>query len=374
MSQPAHLRVILSEHDVEKLALPSGIPGTVEELHSVVQDTFRISGDFCFHYKDADFGNEFFSLLSTTDIKDKDTIKVIYIQEPPTLTLTLTDVDRSFTSLADDPLQFSDDACSSALSHDTLPVSSELETEIPVQRSNGWPIEFPIPRFSTSTEILLQSGNQNFSCSGTVFGTKDLITLLPDILGSLAEAIFEYTAYPSSAQLNQVAETLTKKHPCLKEPGSFHGCYGWIQRLKYKMNNFRSNLRGTGCPEIVVNSLKRKPAHEQAPAKNFKKPKKAKVNYLPPHPQGETSGSLEKERVDLLCEVMKRDNCQVIAGKMGKTFSLRRQEIVYEAPAIRNFMERWPALFDATQVTKIFSYISYIIHSYHSPYVLYLIF
>lgn len=140
------------------------------------------------------------------------------------------------------------------------------------------------------------------------------------------------------------------------------------------MNNFRSNLRGTGCPEIVVNSLKRKPAHEQAPAKNVKKPKKAEVNYLPPHPQGETSGSLEKERVDLLCEVMKRDNCQVIAGKMGKTFSLRRQEIVYEAPAIRNFMERWPALFDATQVTKIFSYISYIIHSYHSPYVLYLIF
>ncbi|XP_041851007.1 uncharacterized protein LOC121646185 [Melanotaenia boesemani] len=226
------------------------------------------------------------------------------------------------------------------------------------QRSKGWPTEFAIPRFSSSTEILLQSGNEKFTCSGTLFGTKDLISLLPDILGRLAEVIYEYTAYPSSAQLSQVAEALTKKHPCLKEPGSFNGCYGWIQRLKYKMNNFRSKRRGLGFPEIEVNSLKRKPAHEQAPAKNVKKPKKAEVNYLPPHPQGETSESLEKERVDLLCEVTKRDNCQVVAEKMAKTFSLRRQEIIYEAPAIRDFMERWPALFDPTQINEEFKRIT----------------
>ena len=178
------------------------------------------------------------------------------------------------------------------------------------------------------------------------------MSLLPDILRNLAEAIFEYTAYPSSAQLSQVAEALVKKHPCLKEPGSFNGCYGWIQRLKYKMNNFRSKLRGTGCPEIVVNSLKRKVSHEQTPAKNVKKAKKAEVNYLPPHPQGETCESLEKEREELLSEVMKRDNGQVVARKMAKTFSFRRQEIIHEAPAIRDFMQRWPALFDATQVNK----------------------
>lgn len=86
MSQPAHRRVILSNHDVQKLTLASGIPGTVGELHSVVQETFGISGDFCLHYTDADFGNDFFTLLSTTDITDKDTIKVVYIQEPPTVT------------------------------------------------------------------------------------------------------------------------------------------------------------------------------------------------------------------------------------------------------------------------------------------------
>lgn len=82
----------------------------------------------------------------------------------------------------------------------------------------------------------------------------------------------------------------------------------------------------------------------------MKKPKKAEVNYLPPHPKGETSGSLEKDSVDLLHEVTKRDNCQVVTEKIAKTFSLRRQEIIYEAPAIRDLMEHWPALFGATQV------------------------
>ena len=112
-------------------------------------------------------------------------------------------------------------------------VSPRLMTEILAQRSKGWPAEFLIPRFSANTEFLLQSGNAKFSCSRILFGINDLISLLPDILGHLAEAIFEYTAYPSSANLSQVAEALVKKHPCLKEPGSFNGCYGGIQRLKY---------------------------------------------------------------------------------------------------------------------------------------------
>lgn len=343
MAQPAHLRVILSEHDVHKMTLPSGIPQTVEELHSLVQDTFGIPGHFCLHFKDVDFGNEFFSLTSTTDINDKGTIKVVYI-EPPTVALTLTDVESSFATISESVP--SDNVSSSASSHDTIPVSPRLRSESPNQRSKLWPAEFHVPCFSSTTEILFQSGNEKLTLSGILFGTKELISLLPDILGNLAETIFEYTAYPSSAHLSQVAEALVKKHSCLKEPGSFNGCYGWIQRLKYKMNNFRSKLRGTGCPEVVVNSLKKKASHKQTPAKNIKKPKKAEVNYLPPFPQGKTSESLEKERVELLCEIMKRENAQVVAEKMAKTFSLRRKEIIDEEPAIWDFMQRWPALFD----------------------------
>lgn len=145
---------------------------------------------------------------------------------------------------------------SSASSSDTLPVSS-LE-DSPGHRSRRWSSEFIIPRFSSSTEIQLQSANENLNKDGTLFIGKDFIQLLPDILGKLAEAIYEYTAYPSGLQISQVAEALIQKYPCLKEPGSYNGCYGWTQRLKFKMNNFRSKLRGLGCPELDVNSLKKK--------------------------------------------------------------------------------------------------------------------
>ena len=76
------------------------------------------------------------------------------------------------------------------------------------------------------------------------------------------------------------------------------------------------------------------------------------MNYLPPHPQRETDESLKIERVELLNEVKKR-NSSVKSAKMVKTLktsSLRRQEIINEAPSISGLKDRWPALFDAAQV------------------------
>nr|XP_023646334.1 uncharacterized protein LOC111832844 isoform X2 [Paramormyrops kingsleyae] len=64
--------------------------------------------------------------------------------------------------------------------------------------------------------------------------------------------------------------------------------------------------------------------------------------------------SLEYERVELLSEVRKRDNCQIISEKMAKTFSIRRQEVVNQAPKINDLKERWPALFDAVQINQEF--------------------
>ncbi|XP_073469533.1 uncharacterized protein [Aquarana catesbeiana] len=62
--------------------------------------------------------------------------------------------------------------------------------------------------------------------------------------------------------------------------------------------------------------------------------------------------------MDLLHEVTKKDNCQLVAEKMAKTLSLRRQEVICEAPAIKDFKERWPALFDATQINEEFKRIT----------------
>ena len=117
-----------------------------------------------------------------------------------------------------------------------------------------------------------------------------------DVLEKLDEEIFHYTAYPSGLQISAVAEALVKRYPCLREPRtSFSGLYGWQQRLKYKMANYRSKIRrrDVPCLELDINSLRRRPNGEQQPAKNCKRPRRAEVNYLSPHPSGETGDSLE---------------------------------------------------------------------------------
>lgn len=361
MSHQAKLRIILQDHDIRKLDLPHGIPGTVGDLESIVRKSFGLDGSFSLHYKDPDFGEEYFSLTTTSDIMDKDTIKVVHIVEPPTFTQNLTPVGSSIESASETSIQSSaaslhtsvtsihppSSSCSSG-SQDTIILSSpEGET----QRSQRWPAEFAVPRFAYDTELVLASANDAFKKDGVLL---NLTTILPDILEKLAECIFLYVAYPTSAQLSHVAEALVLMHPCLKEPGSYNGCYGWLQRLKYKMGNYRSNLRGLGCPELDVNSLKKKRAHEKQPAKNIKKPRKAEVNYLPPHLHGETEETLEQERVKLLDEVKKRNNQQIINEKMPKTFSIRRQEVINQVPLVSDFKDRWPALFDAAQINQEF--------------------
>lgn len=82
----------------------------------------------------------------------------------------------------------------------------------------------------------------------------------------------------------------------------------------------------------------------------MKNAKKSEVNYLPPHPQGETDATLERERVELLYEYKKRDNNKLINEKMTKTFSLRRNDVILKKPLVIDFKARWPALFELSQV------------------------
>ena len=235
----AKLRVILQESDIRRLDLPLGIPATVGELEAVVRETFGITGNFVLHYKDVDFGEEYFSLNSTGELKDRDTIKV-HIVEPPTVTLTFTDLDSSFGSASQisNPSSSahtevgSSSSCSIA-SQDTVILSSPEHGH----RSQHWPTEFEIPRFAYDTELVLAYGNDKYVTDGTPFRVN---AILNDVLEKLAESIYHYVAYPSIDQFSDVALALIQKHPCLKEPGSYNECYGWIQRLKYKMGNYRT--------------------------------------------------------------------------------------------------------------------------------------
>lgn len=72
------------------------------------------------------------------------------------------------------------------------------------------------------------------------------------------------------------------------------------------MANFQTKLRGLRCAEVTINSLKNKVQDKCLPVLNVKKPRRAEVNYCPQHPKGETTESLEKERIALLSEIKKR--------------------------------------------------------------------
>ncbi|KAJ8279101.1 hypothetical protein COCON_G00061670 [Conger conger] len=362
MSAPTQLRVVIEETQVHKLILPGGVPSTVDELLAAAQDHFQLQGSFTVMYMDKEFDNQFFTLTSTDLVKDKDTIKLVRTEESVILTLTpsnesfasspVTPSNESFASSPVTPINvsvasspvpqdqsFQDDS-SAVSSADTI-----ISPQSPECRSEPWPTNFVIPTFSYDVEMLLQVGNKAYESNGSLLNNPNLSL---SILDKLADTIFCYTAYPTGLQKLAVVEALLKKHPCLREPKtSFSGIYGWQQRLTWKVANYRSKMkrREVPCPELDVNSLKRKSPGERNPAKNCKRPKKAEVNYLPPHPSGETSNSLEMERQELLNEVKKKNNNKVIEEKMSKTFSMRRLEVVSGTPAAADFRERWPALF-----------------------------
>ncbi|KAL7881015.1 hypothetical protein SRHO_G00032690 [Serrasalmus rhombeus] len=91
--------------------------------------------------------------------------------------------------------------------------------------------------------MYLERADEDYKKNGTLLTTSEVKA---DTLEKLAETVYSYTAYPSSAQISDVAETLVEKYPCLREPGSFSGYYAWQQSIKYKMANYHTKLRGFG--------------------------------------------------------------------------------------------------------------------------------
>lgn len=349
------LRVIIEEHNIQKLTLSTGIPNTVEDLVSIVSKTFQLYGEIGLLYQDKDFDNQFFSVTSTADLHDKATLKVI--QKEPVITVDLHPVYESEPSsgntetdisLADDDASSQVSDCTSSSSKDTIILPDSC-------RSAAWPVPFQVPQFSRDIELILAEANKTYHGSGRHFMDPSVKSA---IMQDISKVIFSYTAYPSNQQILAVAEALVDKFPCLKEPGSFAGLYGWQQRIKNKMHNYRAKLKSRkyAYPEIEVNTLKRKHPADAVPSKNVKKPKKAEVNYLPPHPIGESQDTLEEERLQLLDEVKKKNNAKIIADKMSKTFSSRRLEVVTLSPSVDAFKERWPALFSEAQVRMFYHF------------------
>ncbi|KAM9763035.1 uncharacterized protein ACNS7B_004869 isoform 1-T3 [Menidia menidia] len=360
------LRVILQEHSIKKLTLPTGIPNTVDDLVSIITETFQLHGEYGLLYQDKDFDNQFFSVTSTADLYDKATVKMI-LKEPnitldlhpilesgPSSTLSsLSNVNTHPASTPDTNICPEDHDASSQVSDSTSSGSSDTIILPDSCRLAAWPVPFQVPEFSRDIQLILAEANNSYHATGRHFMDASVKSA---IMQDLAKVIFSYTAYPTNEQILSVAEALVSKFPCLREPGSFVGLYGWQQRIKYKMHNYRAKLRSRkySYPEIEINTLKRKHPADAVPSKNVKKPKKAEVNYLPPHPTGESQETLEKERLELTCEITKKNNAKIIADKMNKTFSSRRFEVVSLSPSVIVFKERWPALFTEAQIKEEF--------------------
>ncbi|CAG6018647.1 unnamed protein product, partial [Menidia menidia] len=111
----AILRVVLGEDNVVVLDLPNGIPPELEDLKAEIKRQHDLSENFRLQFRDARFDSDFVNLSSTSLIKDRSTVKVIYVANESGTTTR----DGSLTCPANGGpsgrlLQESDDTLSSA--------------------------------------------------------------------------------------------------------------------------------------------------------------------------------------------------------------------------------------------------------------------
>lgn len=158
------------------------------------------------------------------------------------------------------------------------------------------------------------------------------------MLETLVAKMHSFKAYPTDEEFPAVAEALIIKHPCLKEPGSQTGWYGWKSSLKFKMGNYCTTLSWPRFHKVTVNCGKRSRNNQdkQAPHTNIKRPKRAEVNFLPNFPRGEDDVSLERLRLQIVDEAKKVDqNVTLIANSMQITFGLRRKDVISDLAALK---------------------------------------
>ena len=89
---------------------------------------------------------------------------------------------------------------------------------------SSWPRIFVVPKFTFEAEFELQQKNAEFETNGSCFNPGPKLKSV--ILDGLAEEMMKYTKYPKDYHCEEVAEALTKAHPCLGQLGSRTGFLG----------------------------------------------------------------------------------------------------------------------------------------------------
>ncbi|XP_056606334.1 uncharacterized protein LOC130424571 [Triplophysa dalaica] len=318
------LRVFVNENDIRKITLPVK-PQTIDSLLEQLEKKLGLPFKFSLQFEDPDFNNSLVNLTDIADLPDKPTLKIVSLVTTPTPSTADTEI----------------------LSTDSDHPSSQV-------KRSAWPEPFEIPTFPVDVEYRLRQGNLQYMRDQKYLQVSG--ELKHEILEKLSETIYIFKAYPDKENFEDVAAALIKKHPCLTLPGSCKGWNGWYDSLRWKMGNYRSKLRRAGCLDVSINAGKRR---GQQPQKSIKKSKRYEINFLPNFPEGEDETSMESKRKEIVEEMKKRrPNSMLIAQNMNSTFALRRKELIEREPAVKDTVERWPALFTESQVLAEFSRIS----------------
>ncbi|XP_038129287.1 uncharacterized protein LOC119775391 [Cyprinodon tularosa] len=319
------LRIILDTDNAERLILSSR-PSSVQALIDEIKTRLKLTFDFRLQFHDPDFDNALCNLVKIEDLPGTASIKVV----------RLLDLDRISTS-----------------TDETILLTDSTDATDSPERSGRWPDVFIVPTFSYEVEHVLREGNAAFEKEGKVIRLpRDQKHNILEIMG---EEIYRLNAYPSSTQIGKAAEALVRKHPCLKEKNSDTGWEGWKNSLRHKIGNQRKKLAKAGIKDVAVNSGKRSRTNPEgaAPRANIKRPRRGEVNFLPSYPSGETRESLETRRLEMVQEFQKTSaerNIPLIHQHMMSTFALRREEIITTSPPVSELKERWPAIFNETQL------------------------
>ncbi|XP_063049282.1 uncharacterized protein LOC134443429 [Engraulis encrasicolus] len=348
MGTPVILKIILPDGTPQRLTFPNGLPSSVDNLMIEVQEQCGLHGDFRLQFMATLFDYEFLNLTTMSEVENKGTLRLIHMSRPST-----SQDERFGVEMGPQSPQ--------SPGHSSVRSTSTVDTDVmssPESRSSrsSWPAVFKVPEFTYDAEIKLQRGNSAFQTNGTLLFPDP--KLKSSILQGLVQEIVQYKMYVNDREIEQVAKSLIQKHPCLADKASPNGCGGWKNSLKYKMSNYRSDLRRLGCPEVTVNSLQNKPTDRRTAAFGVNRPKRAEVNFCPQYPSAETETSMESLRASLLLDVKRRNGQEDVRVKMDRTFAHRRHEVVRDAPSVDTLMARWPALFDVREINAEFKRIT----------------
>ncbi|KAL2079481.1 hypothetical protein ACEWY4_001208 [Coilia grayii] len=340
------LRVYISPDNIRRVKLP-GLPESVDRLKNILRELLGLEGGFSLQFEDPDFGNALCNLHSIDELPaDKSVLKVVWDN------IALSD------SPTQSPARYMSDT-SSVTSLDTASTSSHSDTlgsptfyrKLKTAKDLPSPGSIQIPTFSLDVELRLKQGNEIYRQTKTPIAPSR--EMKSAICTAIVESIFATDCYPDKADMKCYAAALVTKHPCLTEDGPGTGYDGWLVSLWFKVGNYRNKLRKAGHAEVSVN--KKKADSEEGMKFRLKKARRAEVNFLPPHAEGQSHESLDDLRLQMTKETEKKIfDANFIKDTMAVTFSLRRREVVEIQPLVQVLRDRWPALFHKDEICREF--------------------